>query len=358
MACFMMLGLTAFVRRRHFTAGVWATSGFLCWQPAALVGAAFAVVGAVPDDRARTVPRLAAGAITAILVYELYFFAHGALGTQIRQSYLMASELGGYKYDAFMESVAFFSQLGLGGAFKTAWLIPAVLLLFTCTAVAGVLLLPVRAWRLCREDPGLAAFILVCITNVGFTFVTHDAHPDMFFVDPLMAVVIALVTVRVPAALFRGRQPALRAAFGAVVAVWLVWLQGGRAHIISSGPVHLTDQIDLAKQLDVLSDGYGSIWAVGCPHLLGLAHMKNWHPLGLLLDAKVRDYVTRDGPKGELYPGSDGRLPGAIITSRVSVFAWFPELRRYYRRIPNASFDRDRTRIWVLNRTSVTASLR
>jgi len=358
MACFMTLALTAFARRRPVAAGVWATCSFLCWQPAALVGAAFAVVGAAGDDRRRVVPRLAAGAITAIVAYELYFLWHGALRVQIAQSYLMASELDRYKYAGFAESVAFFSKLGLGGAFKTAWLIPSVLLVVTAAAMAGVLLLPKRALGLCRDAPALAAMLLVCIVNVGFTFLTHDAHPDMFFVEPLMAVALALVTVRFPGALLRGRQPALRAACAVLVVVWLGWLQQGRARLISSGPVHLSDQIDLAKQLDVLSDGYGSIWAVGCPHLLSLAHMRNWHPLGLLLDPKVRDYVTRDGPKGALYPGSDGRLPGAMVMSRVSVFAWFPELRRFYRHVPNASFERDRARVWVLNRSSLAASSR
>lgn len=357
MACFMTLGLVAFVRRRYVAAAVCATSSFLCWQPAALVGAAFALVASAREDRFRVVPRLAGGAIAAILLYEIYFLMHGALAVQIGQSYRMASELGGYKYAGFFESIAFFSSLGMGGVFRTAWLIPGLLLACTATATVGLLLLPFRALRLCREDPALAAFFLMSILNVGFTFVTHDAHPDMFFVEPLMAVMVALATVRLPAALFRRRQPALRAALTAVVAVWLVWVQQGRVRLISSGAVRLSDQIDLAKQLDVLRDGYGSVWAVGCPHLLGLAHMKNWHPLGLLLDPKVRDYVTREGPRGERYPGSDGRLPGAIIVSRVGVFAWFPELRRHYRRVPNASFDREKVVVWAFTRATLTASL-
>jgi len=90
-----------------------------------------------------------------------------------------------------------------------------------------------------------------------------------------------------------------------------------RTNVFANTGLHLADQKRLTSQLDLLYDDYGSVWAVGCPHLLAFARRENFLPYALLIDEKVQEYMVRDTQPGRAYlPLRNGKLPGVILSSR------------------------------------------
>src|SRR6185503_18111336 len=141
----------------------------------------------------------------------------------------------------------------------------------------------------------------------ALTFLTHQGYPDSFFVEPLVAVIAGVWLGGAAALLVRLlRFEVTRLALVAAAAAWLVVLQIHRRNVFWTGGIHLAAQRDLAKQVDFLYDDYGTVWAVGCLHLLALSHHENFSPFGMLIDPKVREYMTRDAPPGKYLPLRDG----------------------------------------------------
>lgn len=348
MAAFMMLALAEFGQRRRFTAGFAAVGAFLCWQPAALIGVALAL-SALPDrDRVRAIAGLVAGALAAFLLYESYYVVHGALGEQLRQSFLMAGELSGYAYNKFDESLAFFLRFGIGWRHDTSLALSVSFLVALGAAPFAILFMRGRALGLARERPAWPATLASSYLATALTFLTHQGYPDMFFVEPLIAVVAGVLLAGAGALLARvTRFKVAHLAVVAAAATWLIVLQGHRRNVFWTGGIHLAAQLELAKQVDFLADDYGTVWAVGCPHLLALSNRENFLPYGLLIDPKVRAYMMRDAPPGKYLPLRDGKLPGAILTARGGLRAVIPWMLREYRRIMNKSFESHGIQVWV-----------
>jgi hypothetical protein len=350
----MMLALVAFGARRRFAAGVTATCAFLCWQPAALVGAALATAALLDRKRVRVVAALAAGATAAILAYEAYYAWHGALGEQIRQSYLMAGDLGAYRYRTVQDSLKFFLRFGIGQRQDSSIVLAVLFLAALCVAPLALLAAPRRVLATWRDKPAWPATVACAYLTTVLTFLTHEGYPDMFFVEPFIAVTAGVVFAGLGALLARvlGLELVRVVAVGAAVA-WLLVLYQHRKNAFPANPMYLVEQRALAKQVDFLEDAYGTVWAVGPPHILAFADRRNFLPYGLLIDPKVRAYMTRGASPWKFVPQRDGDLPGAILTSRGGLRNVMPTISRDYLRIDNRSFAKHGIQVWVRRPQSV-----
>ena len=347
MATFMSLALVAFARRRPAASGFLAACSFLCWQPALLVSVGLAAATLVSArERARSLARLVAGAVFAVAFYEAYFLWHGALGEQIRQSYLLPASVSGYRYPALGESLAFVVRMGIGWRLDSSRVLPVLLLVLLAVLPAVALTRPRRAFVFLRERPAWCAAGCVAYPAVAFTLLTHEGYPDMFFIEPFIALAAAVAITFTARALARHTHRSAYYGLIAACAVWLALLQDSRATAFKNEGTRLEDQYELAKQLDVLFDAYGSVWAVGCPHLLALLGRENFSPYGLLIDRKVQAYMRR-GSESAGGPFEDGRLPGAILSARGGLRTVLPSLPRQYERIENLSFTRAGIQVWV-----------
>jgi len=298
MAALTSLSLVAFARRRFFRAGLAAVGAFLCWQPAALIGAGLAAAALVLRERFSAIGRLFLGALAAVLLYEAYFAWHGALGEQLRQSYLLPAHFESYSYPTLKSSLAFFLAFGLPWRHDSSWLLAAAFLALLAVTPLWVLIRHQTLLAAWRRRPAWPAALACAYLTTALTFLTHEGYPDMFFPEPFVAIFSGVLLAGVGKTLARlhPRLSPLRFALSAAAAVWLLALGISRREAFTSGGIHLADQRALATQLDVLADGYGSIWAVGCPHLLAFLRRENFLPFALLIDPKVQAYIERAHP--------------------------------------------------------------
>ena len=349
MAALAVMSLTAFGNRCFFTAGLAAVGAFLCWQPAALIGTGLAAAALVLRERFAVLGRLVAGALAAFVAYEAYFAWHGALAEQLRQSYLLPSHFESYPVPELKGSLAFFLEFGLPWHQDSSWLLAASLLVLLAVAPLWVLVRSGSVIATWRRRPAWPATLACAYLTTALTFRTHQGYPDMLFPEPFIAIFSGVMLAGVGRAVARmhSRLAPLRVAAVAFAAVWLLSLSITRREAFSSEGLHLADQRALATQLDVLYDDYGSIWAVGCPHLLGFLRRENFLPYGLLIDPKVQRYMTREHPGKPYVPLRDGRLPGAVISSRGGLRTNMPWFARVYRRVQNHSFEAQSIQIWV-----------
>jgi hypothetical protein len=349
MAALAIMSILAFGKRRFFTAGLAAAGSFLCWQPAALIGAGLAAATLTLRERLAAVGRLVAGALSAVIAYEAYFAWKGALGEQLFQSYVLPSHLDSYPYPDMKEAIAFFLEFGLPWRVDSSRFISASLLVLLAGAPIWALARRKSVLSTCRSRPAWPATLVCAYLTTALTFRTHQGYPDMFFPEPFIAVFSGVVLAGIGAAFARlhPRLVRLRIVTAIAAAVWLLGLGISRREAFSSRGLQLADQRALSNQLDVLDDDYGSIWAIGCPHLLGFLRRENFLPYGLLIDPKVQAYMTRAHP-GEAYlPLRDGKLPGAVLSSRGGLRTGMPWFPRVYRRVHSRSFERQGIQIWV-----------
>jgi len=355
MAFFMVWALLAFVRNRPARAGLWATASFLCWQPALLVLGSIGLASLVARDRIARTARVVAGAALAMLAYEGYFAAYGALGEQLTQSLRMPADLTGYKVDPLLESLGFVVRMGLWRN-DAIWVFPAAFLAALVLAWIGVLVRPTRTWALVRERYGWQAMVIVSTTALAFTLFNHQAYPDMFFLQPLIAVICGAVVGRLAEAIGPPPLPrrlvayAVAGAFG-VACSWLVYQRvnyfGGDGGANAMG---LAYQRALSREVVKLRDQYGPVWAIGCPHLLAFQRMENFSQFSLLIDPKVRSYLLSQTGGQPYYPRKDGQLPAVILTARGGERKVIPWLPRYYRRLPRQDFEQTGVRVWIYGR--------
>jgi hypothetical protein len=350
MAFFLVFALVAFARRRRVTSGVLATASFLCWQPALLVLGSLGAATLVESDRWRKTGRLVAGTVLAMLAYEAYFVAHGALADQLYQNWRMPADIAAYKVDSFKDSIHFVFRVGLWRK-DYEWVFSTT---FMASLVLAWLWLAVRSratWRYFREHPVWPATLSCATTALAFTLFNHQAYPDMFFLHPLIAVSCGVVAGGVVEFVGgRARSPrrllgwALTVAMvAAIVPLLVVRLNyfGGNTRL------KLQDQIALAGEVAKLAAKYGPVWAIGCPHLLAFNHMDNQTPYGLLIDPKVRAHIAQLTDGKPYYPLKDGKMPGVILTARGGERKVIPWLPRYYEELPRPDFKSQGIHVWL-----------
>ena len=186
MAVFMVYSFVALGARRYATAGAAAIASFLCWQPALVVFASSCVAIALERSSRRALARYVAGGLVVCLLYETYFWYHGALREQLFQSYVLPSNLAGYAYKPLWDGVQFILR---DGVWNIGWwvFVPRVYL----ATLAVVVLEPLVRWRAVwarlRGDALPGALSAVAVSSFAFTLIDHQSFPDRYFLQPFIA---------------------------------------------------------------------------------------------------------------------------------------------------------------------------
>ncbi|MEN8184606.1 MAG: hypothetical protein ABFS46_18950, partial [Myxococcota bacterium] len=183
---FLLAAAWAVCRRRAFLAGLLAGLAFLCWQPALLALVAAVAVLALTPQPGRALVGVGLGAALPLLLYELYFAGHGALGVQLEQAYGFPARYMTHAGGEFFSHASSFFRLR-GGA-STESLLPlgfaAILGVFWAQLLRDPRRLPGRI----GGDPG-RAYLLVCGAGaLAFTLYEYQTYIDGFFVIPYVAV--------------------------------------------------------------------------------------------------------------------------------------------------------------------------
>ncbi len=297
-------------RGRFGWGGAFAAAAMMSWQPAAAacLGAA---LGALTDSRPlRALTRVIAGGIAAFVLYEAYFAWHGVLLPQLFQSYGLP--LGSVHEEVDWLSGLRFVMTGSRHGIDRFALPALSFLALTLGAVAALLGLRLPpAGRTPAPGPAIAVVAIGGSLMVAFTMYEHQAEPDRFLLCDYYAIAIGVVADR--ALRFLRERLNERSAFqlqGALAAVLL--LSTPRSESARRKPeIDLAGQADAAKVIAMMSEAYGTVWAYGCIHLMGLAHITNFHPVDHFWD-DLRRYVDED----TFVPLVQGELPDMIVRCR------------------------------------------
>lgn len=297
-------------RGRFFGAGAAAAAATLCWQPAAAVALGVAA-GALADRRRwKALAGTVAGGLVVTLAYEAWFAWHGVLAAQLFQSWVLPT---GSMHDDVdwmrgVRFVLFGERHGIdryGAAAACFALLPVAVLL----RAAG-LPIPVPG----RQPAPASAMVSLIVTGgltCAFTAYEFQAEPDRFLLCATFAVAIGLVIDRLVAgtAALAGPGSAFRMQGALAALLLMAGLRGGETRWQRHGT--LADQRTAGSIVAMLAESRGSVWAYGCSHLLGLAHLDNHHPLDRFWD-DLRRVVDED----EFTPYARGRLPDVILRCR------------------------------------------
>jgi hypothetical protein len=352
MAVFMVCSFAALGSRRYALAGAAAIASFLCWQPALLIFASGCVAIALQRSSRRALARYVVGGLVVCLLYEMYFWYHGALREQLFQSYVLPSHLAGYAYKPLWDGVQFILR---DGVWNVGWwvLVPRVYLAMLAVVVLEPLVRWRAVWARLRGDALPGALAAVAVSSFAFTLVDHQSFPDRYFLQPFIALANGLVWGLPLAWLleaFVGADQRTRGArvVSAAVFATATYLTVTHPPIVSSAepPVTLAKQRELANRAAELRRQYGPVWAIGCPHLLALRRTANYDSIGFIIDPKVRDYMQSMAGEDGYRPRS-GTMPVVMLTSRGGEGMAFPWLRREYWPIRDQAFEAQDIHAWM-----------
>lgn len=349
MAIFMTYSFAALGARRYALAGGAAIASFLCWQPALVIFLSSCIAIGVERSSRRALLRYVAGGLVVLLLYESYFWYHGALREQLFQSYVLPSQLSGYKYKPLWDGVVFVLRDGRWGA---GWLvvIPAVFL----ALLAALVVEPLVRWRGCWERmrsnalPG--ALTGTAVAAFVFTLIDHQAYPDRYILQPLIALANGVVWGMPLAWLCERADRSHRLVAAVSIAVFALGALRVAATTQTSYPAEraltLNKQRALANRVAAIRRQYGPVWAVGCGHLLALLRVENFDFIGLVIDPKVRHYMaSMSGEDG--YRPRNGKMPVVMLTARGGEGLAFPWLRREYWPMQDSAFEAQGIRVWM-----------
>jgi hypothetical protein len=350
MATFLSQSFAALGAGRSLLAGGLAIASFLCWQPAMLAFAATSLALLVARGPWSRWVRYAVGGAVALGLYEAYFLVHGALGEQWFQAYVMRSDLTAHTVKPLAESLGFVLR---GGRWGEGWTVvfPAVFLLYCAGIVCEPWVRPRRVWRRWRESPAWGAVNTTAVLALGFTLFDHQAFPDRFFLLPFVALangvlwgtLASRVCVRWWGAV-SGRRLATAALIVGAIAVVPHELTIGNTPA-DEKQTTLAAQRRLAARVLSLSERYGPVWAIGCPHLLALAELENHDSIGLVIDPHIQAHLAALGGEDGYRPKRG--MPAVLLTARGGEALTFPWLRKEYWLTPDEAFSRQGIRVWL-----------
>ncbi len=338
-------------RGRFGFAGVAAAGALLCWQPAVAVCFSAIAAALVQAPRRRRILHLALGGIGAVTLYEAYFAWHGALLPQLFQAYLLP-----------LGSVHDVVDLGEGLSF-IAYCEERGLDRFGIPAAAFALFVVERCWWLCRRStvgagsetivapgavPAVVALLVGGLLCVAFTVYDHQGEPDRFLLSVYFAIALGMLAERTLRWIETlGGWPQARRIEGALAVLLLIFATR-TARPGEQGEGGLERQFERARIIRLYGEAYGSVWAFGCSHLLGLAHMTNYHPLGYIWD-DLEVYLDAD----RFTPEVGGRLPDVILAGRRVPGRGF--LQSEYSVVPVPALAEEHVRLYVRKDARVEA---
>lgn len=329
---FVLLAHFADRHRRPALAGAAAACSFLCWQPTLLVLAALAAAALARPQPFAWLVRLAVGALAPVVVYESYFVWHGAAGAQLFQELVLPTYSVHRGLD-LAESFGFVLSDATAIARGGIHTLPAVALAAMALGWAWLALRPRRTLAKLRERPAWLALLLAGNGALVFTLYDHQAHPDLLFVQPYFAVGVGAAAGGLAQRLMRGRSDWVLVAAATAVALLGLRHAVATGHARGPGLGTLEDQRALAAQLDLTRRRYGSVWACGPVHLLGLLHQDNFSPYGFLYDDLLASGLL-DGFR----PLRGAAMPDLIVLSRNRVPANFGWVRQEYQPVTPPAF--------------------
>ena len=347
MAFFVAASLAAQARDRLWRTGALGACAFLCWQPALLIPACLAVTSAIRAPHLARFARVAGGAVAAFVLYEAYFLWHGALGEQLFQNYVMSTREEAWPVPEFLSSLDFIVRMG-SWRLDRSRVITTIFLIVASAAPLVALRYRRATQELFESQPAWAGLALSTYATLAFTFVNHQAYPDMFFVYPSIATVTGLSIGLLFRKLERPTAVAvLRWGVLAVCATAIFHLAWERRTLFTARNTGLASQRLLADQVDTFRDHHGSIWAIGCPHLLAMNRQDNFVKFSLVIDPNIRAYIASLTGGAPYMPLDDARKPpGVILTSRGNERKVIPWLPRFYYEHVNAAFKKQGIRVW------------
>lgn len=215
MTLFLVIALLAVVKRRWFTAGVFASLATLCLQIAFFVGGTAVLLGALVlarGARLRAPARVVLGGAVPALVYVAYAAATGSLDEAVDAFVAINAE-----YTTPDPPLPRLEEAweGLVDAYGTSLWVGIVGLL-GLALVAATLVLPAARRRL-PFLPALLVLTAAGAASLAWNTHEYDAWPDLFPVLPLAAVGIGAL-FRVLAGLLPRRPQVVLAASLAVLA--------------------------------------------------------------------------------------------------------------------------------------------
>ncbi len=349
MTAFMTFALAMLAKKRLVATGACAIAAFLCWQPALLISGGILVALVIGERPVASIAKFVAGVLLVLVPYELYFLYHGALDVQLQQSYGMAGDVTAYVAPTLTDSLYFIlrdTYWGLG--YKI--FLPALYLLFIAGLAIEVYARPREAWQVARTSPVTTAVVFCALLSLGFTFIDHQAYPDRYFLQPFIAlangIALGLGFTRLLLFIVGSEVMKLRVSAALFMLGVIALFTVKEPTKFYGHPYTLDSQRKLADRIDELRTRYGSLWAVGCPHLLALHREPNFDSIGMVIDSRVRSYAASRSPDG-VYRPQNGRMAGVMLTSRGGEGKAFPWLASEYRRFEDKEFKMQGINIWV-----------
>jgi hypothetical protein len=299
--------------RNEIVAGLAAGAAFACWQPVLLVVAAVVLEGLVGrgGGPARAV-RIAIAAAVPTVLCESYFAWHGVLAQQIYQV-LVLPLASVHPPTRLLESLRFVLTEADPDEHR---IVPAAAALFAIVLAVRALRSPRNALATLRSTPGALSVLAGGAGATLFTLYDHQGVPDLFFPDPYFALATGALVARIAGAKKGGGGESIAGAARtwivvASVAVALVLqIRYDAAH--RRPPAYTwQDQRRIADVVRIWHEQYGSVWAYGAVHLLGLAHLDNHVPYGLFYDD-----IRAETPFETYRPVARGLMPEIIVHTR------------------------------------------
>jgi hypothetical protein len=344
MVFFMLLALLWVGERRPLLAGLAGAAAFLCWQPAAILLGFAPPVLLLERSCGRRLARYALGAAVPIAAYQAYFVVTGAIGEQLSQAYGFPSSYLG-SFPPPLHGVALHATwiLGIKNGITAETLVPAAALAADVVLLAVAAVRPRRLWAALVAEPGRLYFLLCAHAALFFDLWNYQGFPDRFLLEPFMAVGAGALGAWLARSF--ARTGAVAELVAATVAFAFVALPIARAEYRLDVPFDLADQEALAARVDGMLDEGLSVWAVGCTHLLALAHTNNFVPYGFFFRG-VEHYAIAHTGQNPYLPTRSGVLPDVILWSRSKLRGadlWLPV---EYRRVDEPGFRAQGIRIW------------
>lgn len=353
MVLFLVVALSAVVRRRWGVAGLFVSLATLTWQPvffAALPAMALAIVLSGAPGRVRAMVRVAlGGAVPAVAIAGAYAFL-GRFGTFLDAFVLINARYTSTR--SFLENAAGnWRQVADGYGVSVVALVigPAALLALAVRALLS------EERRRTPEGTATVAMAAVTVLGIAWALRAFDSWPDVFMLLPCAAVGMGGAVASVASHLPR------RAAVAATVA-WALLAVGIAAtqSVATRSDTLETQRASVEAVLGGLP-GDADIVSVAAPQPLVLAGQRQPSRIQMF-DHGFRAWVDDTWPGGIRGYGAwiSRRQPAVLAISAKETSGWLQPVTADYRRV-----GRSTTWVWWIRRdfgrplaTSIRADLR